>query len=327
MKRLCFLILAMTMQFPVAAWAATEGPPAPERNPVRAAAPASVKEPEAPEAKEAVEPEKKEPPTPAEAPSVPWTDSEVAAAKAACTQLLAPMTMEYEPLPPIKEGMCGTPAPILLKSIGSDPRVEIAPPATVNCAVAAAVALWLKDVVQPEAADLLGAKVVKLHNATSYACRNRYGGAKTPLSEHALANALDISEFVLSSGENVTVLESWPRVVETTEPPLPLRNPDRPETTAALGAPPALPPVSSVKRIGASVLEVAKAKAADPPKPPPEAVPPPLTPIAVRKSDFVRNLHDAACKTFGTVLGPEANAAHKNHFHLDMKARRSGFCE
>jgi hypothetical protein len=43
----------------------------------------------------------------------------------------------------------------------------------------------------------------------------------------------------------------------------------------------------------------------------------------------VRNVHDAACKIFGTALGPEANAAHKNHFHLDMKARHAsfGYCD
>ena len=33
-------------------------------------------------------------------------------------------------------------------------------------------------------------------------------------------------------------------------------------------------------------------------------------------------VHDDACQTFGTVLGPAANEAHKNHFHFDMKARR-----
>jgi hypothetical protein len=38
-------------------------------------------------------------------------------------------------------------------------------------------------------------------------------------------------------------------------------------------------------------------------------------------------LHEDACRRFGTVLGPDANAAHKNHFHLDMKKRRKGFCE
>ncbi|MFV0295112.1 MAG: extensin family protein [Hyphomicrobiaceae bacterium] len=43
---------------------------------------------------------------------------------------------------------------------------------------------------------------------------------------------------------------------------------------------------------------------------------------------FLHELHTVACKRFGTVLGPEANAAHKNHFHLDMARRSHGnFCE
>jgi hypothetical protein len=66
---------------------------------------------------------------------------------------------------------------------------------------------------------------VKLHNATSYACRNRYGSAYQPLSEHALANALDVSEFVLASGGHITALDSWPKVVST--PPAPVPNPAR----------------------------------------------------------------------------------------------------
>ena len=45
------------------------------------------------------------------------------------------------------------------------------------------------------------------------------------------------------------------------------------------------------------------------------------------KSEFVKKIHDDACGTFETVLGPEANEAHKNHFHLDMKERRSAFCQ
>ena len=67
--------------------------------------------------------------------------------------------------------------------------------------------------MQPKARAAIGAPVVKLHNASSYVCRNRYGGETTPLSEHALANALDVSEFVFQSGEKVTVLANWPRVV------------------------------------------------------------------------------------------------------------------
>jgi hypothetical protein len=46
------------------------------------------------------------------------------------------------------------------------------------------------------------------------------------------------------------------------------------------------------------------------------------------KSQFLRSIHVSACRIFGTVLGPEANEAHRNHFHIDMATRRSGaFCE
>jgi hypothetical protein len=38
--------------------------------------------------------------------------------------------------------------------------------------------------------------------------------------------------------------------------------------------------------------------------------------------DFLRGAHHAACRIFGTVLGPEANRAHRNHFHLDMAERK-----
>jgi hypothetical protein len=32
---------------------------------------------------------------------------------------------------------------------------------------------------------------------------------------------------------------------------------------------------------------------------------------------FLREVHDGACRVFDTVLGPEYNAAHRDHFHLD----------
>jgi len=33
---------------------------------------------------------------------------------------------------------------------------------------------------------------------------------------------------------------------------------------------------------------------------------------------FLRLVRDGACKQFNTVLGPDYNAAHRNHFHVDM---------
>ncbi|MBA1374573.1 MAG: extensin [Sphingomonadales bacterium RIFCSPHIGHO2_01_FULL_65_20] len=39
---------------------------------------------------------------------------------------------------------------------------------------------------------------------------------------------------------------------------------------------------------------------------------------------FLRTIHASACKRFGTVLGPEYNAAHRDHLHVDMSGQ--GYC-
>jgi len=246
-------------------------PPLPERNPSRAAVSAL-----------------KIPPPPGELPTIPWSDDQIAIAKAKCAEALFSISLSYEPLAPIKQGLCGAPAPILLKSLGNDPKVELDPPVVVTCQLARTLNTWLNKTVQPKAEASLGSPVVKLHNASSYACRNRYHDAFQPLSEHALANAIDIPEFVLASGERITVLDNWPKNPFT--PPLPLPNPVR---VAAAGS---LMPVSSSLS-------------------------------AEQKSKFVKYLHDDACSTFTTVLGPDANEAHKNHFHFDMKQRRASLCQ
>ena len=66
----------------------------------------------------------------------------------------------------------------------------------------------------------------------------------------------------------------------------------------------------------------------------PRPMPPPSSAVEARrprrppKRAFLRRLHKGACGTFGTVLGPEANEAHRDHFHFDLAARRrSAFCE
>jgi hypothetical protein len=37
-----------------------------------------------------------------------------------------------------------------------------------------------------------------------------------------------------------------------------------------------------------------------------------------RERQFLRVVHASACKRFGTVLGPDYNAAHRNHFHVEL---------
>lgn len=44
------------------------------------------------------------------------------------------------------------------------------------------------------------------------------------------------------------------------------------------------------------------------------------------KARFLRAVRDGACRAFSTVLSPDYNAAHRDHFHFDMTARWSGVC-
>jgi hypothetical protein len=337
------IAVVLTVALPQAAYAETETPPPPERNPFKA----QGKSAQQPEAKSP-----KQPVLPGDAPTVAWTDAEIAQAKAKCATVLEGLDLDYAPLEPIKEGKCGAPAPILLRSVGSDPKVMIEPPATVTCAVAASLSKWLDKTVQPAARATFDAPVAKLANASSYICRNRYNGTDTLLSEHALANALDISTFVLQSGEKLTVLASWPRLVSA--PPLPRPNPIRvasPEITASIAPPrqakftpinadPAIATTIVAKsnpfvlprvdvRTNPFVTPIAAAKAPPPRSTPPaEAEPLDTGSLADLRREFVTKIHDDACGIFGTVLGPEANDAHKDHFHLDMKARsRRAYCE
>jgi hypothetical protein len=353
------LVGALLLAFPVVAYAeSADTPPRPDRNPSRQAAP--KRNPVRAEA-----PETEHPVLPGDAPTMAWTDAEVAAAEADCIKLLAGVALEYEKLAPIKQGICGAPAPILVKSIGSDPKVAIEPPATMTCKLAIGLSAWLSKTVQPKARALMDAPVVKLHNATSYACRNRYGGETTPLSEHALANALDVSEFVFQSGKTITVLAAWPHAVPPRLPkpadvatvsPSPVHDPIGVEiaddytsstssiSTTSLGRSlvkpitarstvmlnPFVAPIDAKTNPFVVPTAVAKVAPSAPPAPPAPEAPalPALQPSIDAKSEFVRTVHDEACNVFGTVLGPEANEAHKNHFHLDMKKRRrSAFCE
>jgi hypothetical protein len=74
--------------------AATEEPKLPQQNPARGG-----------------QPTEQMPLAPGEMTTIPWTETEIAAAKAKCGEVLSSLTLNYEQLPPIKEGLCGAPAP------------------------------------------------------------------------------------------------------------------------------------------------------------------------------------------------------------------------
>lgn len=44
-----------------------------------------------------------------------------------------------------------------------------------------------------------------------------------------------------------------------------------------------------------------------------------------RRSEFLREVRDGSCGLFSTVLSPDYNRAHADHFHLDMAKRTAGW--
>jgi hypothetical protein len=119
-----------------------------------------------------------------------------------------------------------------------------------TCPLASSFTDWARYAVAPAAKQYLGSEVVKIETMGTFNCRAVNGSRSGKLSEHAFANAVDVSAFVLRDGRRVSVLNGW------------------------RGSP--------------------------------------------EERSFLRRLHQSACKRFGTVLGPEYNAAHANHFHFDM---------
>ena len=275
-----------------------------------------------------------------------WPEEAIKSALAACETLLNGKTAKFQMLEPMKVGTCGTPAPISLQSAG-ETSVAFQPALTINCDAAAALLSWIDKEVQPAAKEAFGVPVQRLLSASSYACRNRYGRKDAPLSEHATANAIDISGFVLADGTTVKVADGWGPTERDAKiaaaEKLSVPNISGPDITVAQAQPVKTKPAdvellprhpdykrqqisqqiselgaagiaAAQKKKGAKVLVGSRALGA-------------VQAAEDKRSQFLRRIHDNACGIFGTVLGPEANDAHRDHLHLDMKSRRKAFCE
>jgi hypothetical protein len=165
-----------------------------------------------------------------------------------CQAVLREPHITATPIPDsgIKDG-CGWVNAVRLSAVGG---AEIGVD-KLTCEEAAALALWIEYEVQPLAQATFGSRVTGLEDMGAYECRNMIGNSKwtNMRSQHALANAIDISGFRLADGRVITVAKGY-------------------------------------KGSG------------------PEAA-------------FLRAAHMRACKYFRVAIGPEFNAAHWNHLHLD----------
>ncbi|WP_424983912.1 extensin family protein [Maritalea sp. S77] len=169
--------------------------------------------------------------------------------QAACPALMSD-DVDAKIIPPTEHDGCGTQSPYQLNSIKVSGRdIKLATPATVNCAMATAFIDWVKRVDQLSRITH-DAGIKSISTGTSYMCRRRNNAKTGKISEHGFANAIDLTGFVLTNGEQVQLPEAWQAGREDQK--------------------------------------------------------------------LIRQSHKLGCEIFTTVLGPEANALHKDHLHLDM---------
>lgn len=126
-----------------------------------------------------------------------------------CRALLEDAGVRYTALPAVRSGQCGYTDGVRLRQTGALPLTFRPPGLGVSCPVAAALAMWEWNVLQPAARRHLGSRVTGLIHFGSYSCRRMYGRSSGDFSEHATADAIDVAGFRLADGREVRVMADW----------------------------------------------------------------------------------------------------------------------
>jgi hypothetical protein len=127
------------------------------------------------------------------------------AAPTACQMRLSENRTVFKPLGELDgPSGCGGRDIVQLERIVLTDRTEVAiePPATLRCEMAEAVVSFVRQDLAPAAAAM-GSALSAIENFDSYECRSRNRVAGAKLSEHGLANALDIRSIRLKDGRVV----------------------------------------------------------------------------------------------------------------------------
>lgn len=184
----------------------------------------------------------------------PYKLSRARSEPARCLQALEQTAMQYDVLPDRVTGPgCGFDNAVRLRAAG----IRFGAPLSLSCPMALSFFMWERHALQNTTQAAFGQRVVAIEHFGSYACRNINRGegavATGARSQHATANALDITAFTLSDGRRIAVTQ-WP-----------------------------------VSAGGAGDATAA----------------------------WLRAVHADSCRYFEGVLGPDYNAAHRDHFHLE----------
>lgn len=137
-----------------------------------------------------------------------WRLAELRHEPELCRRVLTPPVIAAQSIAdePLKAG-CGWQTAVRVTAVAGA-RLSLD---KLTCEMAAAVAHWMQHDVQPLALAHFGERVATVQHLGGYACRNIAGAAlwRGVRSEHARANAVDVTGVTLVSGRQISVLKGW----------------------------------------------------------------------------------------------------------------------
>lgn len=105
---------------------------------------------------------------------------------------------------PVSTGPCAVENPVQVTGAA----VAWNQPAVMSCGLADRLDRFLVEAAEPLARRYLSTEIVRLDHLGAYSCR-RIEGMAGRWSEHAAGRAIDVSGFLMKSGERVVVDKDW----------------------------------------------------------------------------------------------------------------------
>ncbi|WP_202302225.1 extensin-like domain-containing protein [Dryocola clanedunensis] len=113
--------------------------------------------------------------------------------------------LRFRPVPNVA-GTCPLTDVVSVQSFGD---IALSSSFLASCPLALSATMFVHQRAAPLAQATFGSKLTRINHLGSYACRNIYNRKDARLSEHATADALDISGFVFANKQQVSVLKGW----------------------------------------------------------------------------------------------------------------------
>ncbi|URQ62112.1 extensin family protein [Pantoea alhagi] len=113
--------------------------------------------------------------------------------------------------PPAMKGACPLENPIRIQRFA---RVTLSSSFLASCPLAVSSTMFVIQANQIALTSPLKSPLGRIEHVGSYACRNIYHRAQGRLSEHATADAWDITAFRLTNGTRISVGRDWHRTSE-----------------------------------------------------------------------------------------------------------------